>query len=125
MTMPEEKSASFKFLEACGTCPIACTQPFGETIKTVDGVFIREMNIPDNFTIVAQHIHKHDHTTMVAVGRVKVWIEGVLLGDYTAPSSIFIAADTPHMFQSQEPNTLLYCIHNLHGADEVDSKEQV
>lgn len=92
--------------EACEVCI-----PDWEHIS-VDGIFIKQMYLKDAQTAVPQHSHVYDHTTMLAKGRVRVWIEDVLLGDYEAPAPIFIKAKAKHTILSLEPDTLLYCIHN-------------
>lgn len=119
MTRAEE------FARSCGACPIACTQPYGADFNTVDGIFIRQMHLDDLGTIVPQHIHRYDHTTMVATGAVRLWIDEELQGDYVAPAAIFIAAGKPHIFQSLQSDTLLYCIHNLHGASAPAIEKEV
>jgi hypothetical protein len=108
----------------CATCPVRCQQPFGTEITTVDGIFIKEMHIPDQFTVVPQHSHRYDHTTMLAKGMV-----GMKTGDdhewrvHVAPAAIFIKAGVKHTFQSLEPDTILYCIHNVSRTGHVEVAE--
>jgi hypothetical protein len=82
---------------------------------SVDGVFIKQMFLAELGTMVPQHAHVYDHTTMLAVGSVRIWVEGEFMGDFRAPQPLFIKAKAKHTFQSLEPNTLLYCIHRSRG----------
>lgn len=85
-----------------------------------DGVFVRRMFMPQAHTCIQQHLHCHDHTTMVATGSVDVWIDGEYRGSVHAPSGLFIKAATAHLFETLEPNTTLYCIHNTSRTGEVE-----
>ena len=78
-----------------------------------DGIFIKQMYIAEMGTMVPQHAHAYDHTTLLARGSVRVWLEGIRQGDFRAPQPLFIRAKLKHTFQSLEPDTLLYCIHNV------------
>lgn len=88
-------------------------QPGEWEIHTVDGVFIKQMHLPVAGMLVPQHSHTHAHMSMLAHGAVRVGIEGEPAGDFHAPCGIFIAAGKKHLFESLEPDTVLYCIHNL------------
>jgi hypothetical protein len=98
----------------CGSCS-ACEQPPEWEHTGADGVFIKQMLLAQAGMMVPQHAHEYDHTTMLATGSVRVWIDGQLAGDHTAPKPLFIQARIKHTFQSLEPATLLYCIHNVAG----------
>ncbi len=98
----------------------ALEQPYGVEIHTTDGVFIKQMTIPRAGTLVPQHVHSYSHASMLAVGSVRVWKDGVLAGDEKAPTAIEIAAGVAHLFQSLEDNTILYCIHNVSRTGKVD-----
>lgn len=110
---------------SCGTCQ-ACAvlpdelQPYGVEFHTADGVFIKEMHIPLAGTIVPQHAHSYDHTTMVAKGSLKVTAEGVVIV-YQAPAGIFIPARVKHMLESLEDDTIAYCIHRARDGGAVIS----
>lgn len=97
---------------SCEECELCIEQPpFWEHVS-VDGIFIKQMYLKDAQTAIPQHAHAYDHTSMLAKGKVRMWIEGELQGDYTAPYPIFIKAKAKHTFLSLEPDTLIYCIHN-------------
>lgn len=99
-------------------------QPYGVEIRMADDVFIKQMAIPKAGTYVPQHSHAYDHTSMLAVGSVRVWEDEVLKGDFTAPTGLFIRAGTKHCFLSLEDNTVVYCIHNVSRGDLVEILEE-
>lgn len=94
-------------------------QPYGITYRSTDGFMVKEMHIPRAETIVPQHSHTYSHLSMLAVGKVKAWKDDEYLGEFTAPAAIEIPAGTKHRFQSLVDDTIIYCIHNLHGYDGI------
>lgn len=85
---------------------------------SVDGIFIKQIVIPAN-TIVPQHLHTYDHHSMLAKGKVMAFRGDENLGTFQSPMPIFIKAGVQHSFLALE-DSIIYCIHNLHGEDEVD-----
>jgi quercetin dioxygenase-like cupin family protein len=88
--------------------------------RTTDGIFIKQMAMKVAGTIVPQHAHCWDHTSLLARGSVNCWKDGVFDGKYDAPQMILIRAGVKHLFMSLEDNTILYCIHNLHSEDKIE-----
>lgn len=86
----------------------------------VDGIFIKQIHIPHEGTLVPQHVHTFDHHSMLAKGSLMVFVGDENIGVFTAPSPIFIRRGVQHSFLSMEKDVILYCIHNLHGEDAVD-----
>ena len=103
---------------------IATEQPPLWEFFGVDGIFIKQMPLPRVGMAVPQHAHTYDHYTLLAAGGLSVWVDGVKIGDYEAPKPIFIKAGTKHLLISTQPNTIAYCIHNLHDEDAVDIKSE-
>lgn len=99
-------------------------QPYGVEIKMSDDVFIKQMAIPRAGTIVPQHSHAYDHTSMLAVGSIRVWEDDVLRGDFHAPTGLLIRAGTKHRFESLVDNTVVYCIHNVSRTGDVDIHDE-
>ena len=95
-------------------------QPIRKDFRTCDGVQIIQMHIPRKGTIVPQHSHSYPHTSMLATGRVRAFKDGELIGEFQSPQIIFIEEHCKHAFISLEDNTIIYCIHNLHGKDEIE-----
>ena len=101
-------------------------EKFEYDMKTVDGMFVKQIVLPSAGTVVPQHKHKWDHTTLLATGTVIVWEDDKieLPRLYRAPAIIFIGKDVFHKFQSLSDGVLMYCLHNLHGADVVQVLEE-
>lgn len=95
-------------------------QPYGVEIRMASDIFIKQMAIPKAGTIVPQHSHKYDHVSMLAWGSIRVWRDGVDRGVFHAPTGITIPAGCKHTFRSLEDNTVIYCIHNIRDAEEVE-----
>jgi len=109
----------------CGDDPVAHpNQPYGIEVYTSDGVFIKEMHIPDAGTVVLQHSHQYDHVSLLATGSVRAWADGVEIGDYVAPKGIEIKAGVKHTFLSLEDETVIYCIHNVARQGDVQILEE-
>lgn len=110
----------------CGSCGLHGLRaaedqpPDDREYFLADGVFIKQMYIKNTGTIIPQHSHRYDHTSMLATGSVRVWADGALVGDRVAPVGIFIKAGVKHMFQSLQDETIIYCVHRLHDTDEVE-----
>lgn len=89
-----------------------------------DDVGVVQMYIEHRGTYVPQHSHTYNHLSMLATGAVRVWKDGKLMGDFAAPQGIEIEAGCKHKFLSLVDETIIYCIHNLHGALDVDANVQ-
>lgn len=90
---------------------------------TCDGMFIKQIRVPKSGTLIPQHSHKWDHSTLLAAGSVVLWSpdeSGVRRPKlFRAPAVIFIPAKQWHEFQIMEDDTVLYCLHNLKGEEVV------
>ena len=105
---------------SCIDCKLCVEQPPEWEHTSPDGVFIKQMLLKDAGTAIPQHAHVYDHTSMLATGSVRAWCDDNLLGDFVAPAPIFIKARAKHTFLSLEPNTLIYCIHNVQRSEKVE-----
>jgi hypothetical protein len=92
-------------------------QPYGIEVHSADGVWLKQTLVPRAGTVLPQHTHLWDHLTMIAVGSVLLWKDGVLDGRYDAPSGITIRAGVAHEVQTLTDNTVLWCIHGLHSEE--------
>lgn len=96
-----------------------------EQIVEAGGFYLRSYLLKESGTIIPQHVHDHDHVTLVGSGRVRGWQDGICIGE-RGPGEVFeIPAGTAHVFQSLEPYTLLCCVHNIDSALSVKRKEAV
>lgn len=98
----------------------ALEQPPVVEFSTADEVFIKQMLIAKAGTYIPQHSHLYDHTSMLAVGAIKVWEDGVLTGEHVAPKPLLIKKGVKHTFQALVDGTLVYCIHNLSHSGVVE-----
>lgn len=98
-------------------------QPDSIEFHAVDGIFIKSMGLRDAGMLVPQHSHAYAHISMLAKGAVRVWRDDQCLGDFKAPQAIFVQANAKHTFLSLEPDTLIYCIHNISRTGEVEIQE--
>lgn len=81
-----------------------------------DDIFIKQM-IAKEGTWIEQHTHTYDHTTMVATGTVRLWIDDTWAGDYEGPKPVHIAGGKKHSFLALT-DAILFCVHRIHEADE-------
>lgn len=97
-------------------------QPLQTDLYFDDKFMVKQIVVQKAQTYVPQHVHPFDHTSMLALGSVRVWTgEGVSGSsmDYKAPIGIPIKAGIPHTFLTLEDNTILYCINILDEHGEV------
>jgi quercetin dioxygenase-like cupin family protein len=83
-----------------------------------DGIAVKQMHFVQKGYVAAQHVHEYDHYTFLAKGSLRAWVDGEHVGDFVAPTPIFIGRGREHIFVSLEDDTVAYCVHNLHGAAE-------
>jgi len=81
----------------------------------VDDIWVRAYTVEKAKSVIAQHVHLHDHITLVSSGSVKAWQDGEVLGEYHAPAVITIPAGKKHAFTALTDNVVLCCLHNLRG----------
>lgn len=85
----------------------------------VDDLWVRAYTIEQKGSVVSQHVHTHDHITLLASGSVQVWQDGKEVGTREAPSIITIPAGSKHGFVATSDNVVLCCLHNLRGTGET------
>jgi len=81
----------------------------------VDDIWVRAYSIAKAKTIIAQHVHEHDHITLVSRGTIEAWQDGELLGEFKAPALVKIPAGKSHAFTAMTDDVMLCCLHNLRG----------
>lgn len=89
-----------------------------------DGIGIKQMHAYKRGTKVPQHSHTYDHTSMLALGKVALYANGVYQGVFRAPCGILIRAGVKHEFMTLEDNTIIYCIHNISRTGQIDVQEE-
>lgn len=93
-----------------------------EFVEEVCGIYFRSVLLDQQWDLVEQHRHDHDHATYVGAGSVRMWIDGTPVGDFKAGQAIAIVAGKAHAFQALEPNTRLACVHDVKSAESVKVK---
>ena len=63
---------------------------------------------------IEQHVHLFDHVTVVAVGTVRLAIDGVDQGEIAGPKPVTIRALAQHGMVALT-DALIFCVHNLRG----------
>jgi quercetin dioxygenase-like cupin family protein len=101
-------------------------QPEVFSADCVDDVYVRGVLLKKGY-LLPQHMHAYDHLTVIAHGSVRGWIDGQLLGDYKAPCTITIKANTKHLFLALEEDTVFLCVHNTArtGRVEIAKEHQI
>jgi quercetin dioxygenase-like cupin family protein len=82
-----------------------------------DDIWIRAYSVTKANTVLSQHVHAHDHITLVSSGSVEAWQDGKSIGVFEAPSIVKIPAGKKHAFLALTDNVMLCCLHNLRGTD--------
>lgn len=102
-------------------------QPENVEIHFAGGLFVKQMRFAEANTYIPQHAHGSDHLSMLARGSVRVWEDGKYVGDRVAPTGIMIRAGVKHVFMSLQPETIIYCIHNIGDRDypEITAKNHL
>lgn len=90
---------------------------------TVDNVFIKPMIMAKAGMFVPQHAHVYEHASLLAKGRVRVYEDGQLTGEHSAPSLLVIKAGVKHTFESLDDDTMVVCIHNTMRKEIVEILE--
>lgn len=88
-------------------------------IGCVANLFSRMMRFEKAGDIEIGHTHQFDHLTLLAKGKLKVTVEGVV-SEFTAPYMIYIHKDKVHELEALTDETVAYCIHALRDKDSGD-----
>ena len=81
----------------------------------VDDIWVRAYTIEKANSVIVQHVHAHDHITLVSSGSIRVWQDGIETEERHAPTVITIPAGCRHSFLALTDNVVLCCLHNLRG----------
>jgi len=89
------------------------------SIGCVSNLYSRMMHFEKAGDTEQGHKHQFDHLTLLATGKLKVTVEGVVT-EFTAPHMIYIHKDKNHELVALEDNTVAYCIHALRDRNKTD-----
>jgi hypothetical protein len=81
----------------------------------VDDIWVRAYSVKKAQTVIGQHVHVHDHITLVSSGSVRVWQDDTEPTEFHAPAIITIPAGSRHEFMALTDDVVLCCLHNLRG----------
>ena len=81
----------------------------------VDDIWVRAYSVKKAHTVISQHVHVHDHITLVSSGSVRVWQDDTEPTEFHAPAMITIPAGSKHKFMALTDDVVLCCLHNLRG----------
>lgn len=85
-------------------------------IACVANIFSRMMHFKRAGDIEVEHAHQFDHLTLLAKGRLKVKVNGVV-SEFAAPHMIYIEKNKVHELEALVDGTVAYCIHALRNKD--------
>lgn len=78
----------------------------------VANLFSRMMHFEKAGDVEIGHTHQFDHLTLLAKGKLKVTVDGVM-SEFVAPQMIYIHKDKMHELVALVDDTVAYCIHAL------------
>lgn len=81
-------------------------------VSLVSNVWIKQMCFRRAGWIARTHSHRFDHQTLLAVGSLRVTVNGTVT-DHHAPAILVIQAGAVHLLESLVDGTVAYCIHAL------------
>ena len=79
-----------------------------------EGIYAKQLLLLENHS-APTHVHKYDHLSILAYGRVVIAVNGNQL-IYTAPACIEIKAGQEHSILAVE-DSIFYCIHATNEKD--------
>lgn len=88
----------------------------------VDDIWVRAYSVKKARTVIGQHVHVHDHITLVSSGSVRVWKDLEESQDFHAPAMIIVPAGSRHRFMALTDDVVLCCLHNLRDTGTVRTK---
>ena len=93
-----------------------------ERIEEASGFYFRSI-ILHRGCFIPQHIHDHDHATLIGFGRARGWSGEEWIGDKGIGEAFEIESGKTHTFQALEDNTILICVHDIESSRSI--KEDV
>jgi quercetin dioxygenase-like cupin family protein len=88
-----------------------------EYIDEVCGLYFRSILLPVSGIKIPTHKHPYSHATVIGSGKVRLYVDGEVYGIYVAGQIIELKANKEHLWESMEPNTRLFCVHDTRSAE--------
>lgn len=80
-------------------------------------IWVRQNHLPNQGDSYQSHVHKYDHVTLLATGKVFVEVEGHPGKEFTAPTFIVIRKEHKHKITALTNNTIYYCVFAMRDID--------
>lgn len=80
-------------------------------------IWVRQNHLENEGDSYQGHIHKFDHVTLLASGKVLIEVEGHNPKEFTAPTFIVIRKEHKHKITALAENTIYYCVFALRNLD--------
>lgn len=81
-----------------------------EWLETEGGMCVRMIELEKAGYMVPQHTHDFGHTTLIASGSVRMWVEEEYKGQFDAPCLKYVEPNKKHVYQAVKDNTVMACI---------------
>ncbi len=91
------------------------TNPEYIEFAEADDIWVRAYTIDNKNSVAVQHMHEHDHITLVARGEVSYWEDGAEVSRHVTTALLTVQAGKKHAFVSLTDDVVLCCLHNLRG----------
>ena len=111
--MREEEAANIHSLDQVKLIQLPLTPEV--SFPTADGLEIKELYFAEPGIFMGQHAHQFSHAHLVGSGVLRVWVEDIEVGDFTAGQTISIRAGKLHTLMSLKAETRGFCIHNANN----------
>src|SRR5436309_654435 len=89
-------------------------------LSLISNLWIKQLVFKTAGMMALSHAHSFDHQTLLATGRLRVYVDDAHVRDFTAPQIIIVRAGQHHCFVALEDNTAAYCIHAVRIGERVD-----
>jgi len=89
-------------------------------LSLVSNVFIKQLDFKKKDDFVVSHQHSFDHQTLLARGRLRVFVDEDHVKEFTAPAIIVIRSGQNHVMHALEDNTVAYCVHAVRNGERVE-----
>ena len=89
-------------------------------ISLVSNVWIKQVHFVKAGDIALSHSHTFDHQTLLAHGRIEVYVDDCSVRTFQAPAIIVVKGHTNHCLRALSDDTVVYCIHALRSSERVE-----
>lgn len=80
-------------------------------------IWVKQHSLPFKGDEGVEHVHKHDHVTLLVRGEVVVKTDQAEPKKFSAPTFIVIRKGVSHKFTADSDDVLYYCVFALRDVD--------